>query len=97
MGVARPRARSALQTSRPSSSRHHQVQDQQVAGALGLGGQRGAAVGHGRDRITRLLQVQHDEVADVGLVFGNEDVAGHGRGRRGARRSYTDVIGCDLW
>ena len=40
-----------------------------------------------------VAQVQHDEIADVGLVFGDEDMAGHGSlGRAVLRASYTDVI-----
>jgi hypothetical protein len=34
--------------------------------------------------VPSLAQVQHDQVADVGLVFSDQDVVGHGvRGRGG--------------
>ena len=37
------------------------------------------AIGHGSDSVAGLLQVQHDEVANVGLVFGHENAVGNVR------------------
>ena len=63
-----------LQTVQP---RHHQVEDQQVTGPLALTGQRGHAVTDSSHFVPCLTQVQNQQVADIGLVFGNKDAGSH--------------------
>ena len=77
-GQHQDRRRAALGTQRlahlePVQARHHQIEDQQVAAAVGLAVQRSATVRHRRHVVAGLAQVERDQVADVGLVFGNED------------------------
>jgi hypothetical protein len=53
-------------------ARQHQVEYQQITRRLGLRRQSRRTIRHRRDLVTRLGEVQHEQVADVGLVFGNQ-------------------------
>ena len=68
--------RVAAMASQAEAAAH--LQQQQVAGLLGLAGQRRRAVGDRVDPVAGLAQVQHDQVADVGLVFSDKNRWGHG-------------------
>ena len=70
---------------------HHQVEDEQVGRPLALPGERRGAVADRVHVVARALQVHHQQVADVGLVFGDEDRRGHGRLSRALARSYSNV------
>ena len=68
--AARPQRFAQLQA---VHARHHQVEHQQVMRMRAVARQRGQAVGHFRHVIAGAAQVEHQQVADVGLVFGDED------------------------
>ena len=54
----------------------HEVEDDESRPLGGDGGERGAAVGRGRDAEAVALEVHPDEADDLGVVVDDEDGAG---------------------
>ena len=60
---------------------HHEIEHQQIVGRFGVqrqGAETVAGLAHG---VARGAQVEHQQVSDVGLVFGHQDAFGRVHGR----------------